>query len=424
MSQLIPLEDALKKLGIPKEQLNELREQGVLRGYRDGTSWKFRTDEIEDMLANPSKMVPAPSSDLALDLDLVEEPSTPSDSILVSDSEIGAGENRPPSTVIGKPNGKKGDSDLELRLESDLDLGGASDVSLATPSDVLAGSSSSHILGDASPTPSPSASAKFEDLDELEIDLEAESSKILSESEIGKLGASGELSELSLLGSDIPLVASADNADEDALSDDDLVLSEGGSDITLSAGDSGIGLGDPSDSGLALDDISMDLSGVGIEPLELAEADDQLVLEDISEDDAVTDLKAEDDFSLTPLADGLVADAEEDSGSQVIALDSSTDITDSLLGEEAAAPVLQPVDAAVAGMGAAGIVAMGATGASASPSDISFDGWTMALLVLSVITIGLGGMMMFDILRSMWSWGEPFSVNSSLIEMFGLFLKK
>ena len=43
--KFIDLGEAAGQLGIEQEQLNRLREQGKLRGYRDGSSWKFRVDE-------------------------------------------------------------------------------------------------------------------------------------------------------------------------------------------------------------------------------------------------------------------------------------------------------------------------------------------------------------------------------------------
>src|SRR5690606_36717664 len=97
------------------------------------------------------------------------------------------------------------------------------------------------------------------------------------------------------------------------LDDDELVLGSGaGSDVTLGAGDSGINLGNPSDSGLSLEE-PLELSGgSGAESLELGE--DEML--DLDKSMGGSD----DDFMLTPVEDGL--DEESDSGSQVIALDS------------------------------------------------------------------------------------------------------
>ena len=100
------------------------------------------------------------------------------------------------------------------------------------------------------------------------------------------------------------------------LDDDELVLGSGaGSDVTAGVGDSGISLGNPSDSGLSLEEPLELSSGSGVESLELGE-DEMLDLDD----SMAGGVDADDDFMLTPVEDGL--DEESDSGSQVIALDS------------------------------------------------------------------------------------------------------
>ena len=127
----------------------------------------------------------------------------------------------------------------------------------------------------------------------------------------------------------------------DDQSDDEFVLDSPGlgSDITRSPGDSGISLLDPSDSGLSLDvadqfgappaagESEFELSGSSGEALGAATDFDS---------DEVMELKSGDDFLLTPL--GSEAEEEsEDSGSQVIALDSeaSFEETDaSMFGSE------------------------------------------------------------------------------------------
>ncbi|MEM9412286.1 MAG: helix-turn-helix domain-containing protein, partial [Planctomycetota bacterium] len=47
MSNLIPLEDAAKMLGLTVDKLNEMRSSSEIFGYKDGTSWKFKMQEIE-----------------------------------------------------------------------------------------------------------------------------------------------------------------------------------------------------------------------------------------------------------------------------------------------------------------------------------------------------------------------------------------
>ena len=47
MSKLIPMEEAAKFLGMSVDELNELRENNEVFGYRDGTTWKFKMSELE-----------------------------------------------------------------------------------------------------------------------------------------------------------------------------------------------------------------------------------------------------------------------------------------------------------------------------------------------------------------------------------------
>ncbi|MBN1854185.1 MAG: helix-turn-helix domain-containing protein [Pirellulales bacterium] len=423
MSQFIPLDEAASRLKISKEQLNDLREAGKIRAYRDGASWKFRADELDKLAADPKAWKQASVSDIALEA--IEEPSDPSDSILVSDDDAVDDANRPPSTVIGKPGAVKGDSDLELQLDSDKNISN-SDVRLASPaSDILApGISGSNVLGApgseslAMPTP---PSGKFEDLDELEIDLETESSKILSASEVNQLKSKDQGSELELVESDI--LQAQEGAGGAGLveetGDDDLILSEGGSDITLSAGDSGINLISPTDSGLALDDISLELGGSGIEPLELGEAEEHLVLEeDLGSD--IAPLQAEDDFSLTPLME-TGGEESDDSGSQVIALDSASDLgedVETILGDDAVGAVaLQPAEGMPVGVGPMIDTSTGGIAAGIpSVPDTTFSGWNITSLVGCILVLAIGSMMMFDLLRSIWGWNEPYAVTSSLMD--------
>src|SRR6056297_3503924 len=57
MANYLSLEEAAKKLGIPTDRLVELRSQGKVRGFRDGSSWKFpeaSIEQLQDDLASTS----------------------------------------------------------------------------------------------------------------------------------------------------------------------------------------------------------------------------------------------------------------------------------------------------------------------------------------------------------------------------------
>src|SRR5262245_57597197 len=66
--KFVSLDEAATQLGITKDRLNELREDGRVRAYRDGASWKFRADDVEK-LASEGLPADASSSDLALSVE-------------------------------------------------------------------------------------------------------------------------------------------------------------------------------------------------------------------------------------------------------------------------------------------------------------------------------------------------------------------
>src|SRR4029079_6918989 len=67
--RLTSLEEAATQLSISTERLNTLREAGKVRAYRDGASWKFRSEDIEKFAAEGVPALDASPSDLALKLD-------------------------------------------------------------------------------------------------------------------------------------------------------------------------------------------------------------------------------------------------------------------------------------------------------------------------------------------------------------------
>jgi hypothetical protein len=142
---------------------------------------------------------------------------------------------------------------------------------------------------------------------------------------------------------------------------------------------------------------------------------------------------------LTPLEEG--AADESDSGSQVIALESEVEFDDAggggggvamfeeepaagggLLEDDlgegfGAAAAFESAEAPGlgAGMAAAGAPAM--AGAGAMVPEVPFTGWNVMSLVLCAVMLLFCGMFAFDLMRNMWSWNAPYSVNSSMMEM-------
>ncbi len=482
MSQkFISLEDAAARLGITKERLNHLRDANVINGYKDGTSWKFRTEHIErlesegippeddgedftlgaadeyslgdfgddlpeigaspDLEKSPDPeqsleleelpaidagddLVAAAPTDIANlddddqdDIGLGVEPLGEGDDaesiLLTGDDEIEGGIPRPQSTIIGKS---------DLSLEDDLKLTGGSDAA-AKPS----GSS-------------------FDDLEELELDLETESRVLEAKhadaarkaaAQLGPAQSSMKLSADSdidldlgdasaIRGSDVLGKGDVDEAGTPGLSgpgsvsglggidsiqlgedeDDDLVL--GGSDGSdgLASSDSGINLS-ASDSGFDLGDVPLDLGGS-----QIGSALDLAALSAAGSGVsglAMSGVGAE-DFQLTPADSG---DEEEDS-SQIVALEEVGEEDEDLPGFEA---VDDGDDDFGGGFGGGlGTETAAAPVVVGSTAEVPFPGWVVGVLGAGLFAMLLAGVMALDLLQSMWAWEEPFSFNSTLMD--------
>jgi hypothetical protein len=429
-------EEAAQMLGVSIDQLGEMRDRRELYPIRDGGAWKYKRDDIERLA---QERAGGGLDDLALEFGAPEEPQ---DSILLSEQELGESGGTS-STVIGKVGGGLDpESDLQLAGDSSpsaISLGGSdimpkgassktgqeSDVRLATSSDISKAGSG--------------LSAKFEEMDSLDLELPspADSGVTLIKPSSGssKKIQRGELEigddEFSIGGESAIKPGSSKKMGGSGINltdDDDFVLggSGKGSDITHSAGDSGIQLISPADSGLSLEEAPMDFGGSGVESVELGD-DDMVLLGEATDTESATQLKSDDDFLLTPLDDATVD--ESDSGSQVIALDSEMDF------DEAASTMLgsrQPsmagmLDEDLGGMESPLVAEAGfgtAAFAGGSPAfmqaptvvEAPFSVWNILFLSLCSILLLLCGMMLYDLMRNMWSWDQPYGVNSSLMD--------
>ncbi len=219
------------------------------------------------------------------------------------------------------------------------------------------------------------------------------------------------------------------------LEDDELVLggSGKGSNVII-GGDSGISLVDPSDSGLSLE-TPLNLGPVAEESLELGE-DDMLTTTETADEGAATQLKTDDDFLLTPLEETAGAE-ESESGSQVIALDTEGDDEATMVGTGAgvsmaamldedlsAQPALEmgmggPLAAAPVLGGQPAALAEGATLMQpAALLEPPYTTWQIVGLAICTVLLMLCGIMIFDLVRSMWSEtsGGPYSINKGLMD--------
>jgi hypothetical protein len=206
-----------------------------------------------------------------------------------------------------------------------------------------------------------------------------------------------------------PGVDSALELGGSAFEDDDLVLGSHGSDIS----DSGISLASAVDSGLSLE-----------QPLELG-------TEAQAEEGSGTagELMADDEFLLTPAVE-MGEEEVDESGSQVIALDTEGEFDDSaatMLGEGGVGMLEEDTLGAAPGMNPlAGAAVMAAPTMATMQPVIAREA---PYSVLNVISLGacaffllLTGMFMFDLMRNIWSWQGAYSVNSAIMDsIIGMF---
>ncbi|MBI2480048.1 MAG: hypothetical protein HYV60_15890 [Planctomycetia bacterium] len=465
MSQFLELNEAAKRLGVTPDRLVEMRSNGEIRGFRDGASWKFKDDEIDRVKAEFAESGGGADKDLlsfdeaGSSLDLEDD-----ESILVSEEELGHSGESTSSTIIGKvAEQSSADSDLTLAPEdnsSDLELappGKGSDLSLAGGSGIDSklsldepdsggsgvGSDVTLVPGvkgsGVSLVPDPGSDKGMElaagssdsDIDDLfgddsELSLESPGS-----------GGTGNL-ELSAdtggLGSDA-LDMTLDS--ELALSDDDDMVLSGsgtGSDLSLSAGDSGINLSSPTDSGLSLEVDSgiqldsptdsglsleeepLDLGGSSISSLELPE-DEEIVDLDDMEAESPSGVKRDEEFLLSP-SDEMFMD-ESDSGSQVIALEDSAAFDQdaaTLVPGQALLAESDGLDQQLDALGGGGAPAMpmasptpagaAAQAFAAELPETPYSIWNVIGLLVIVMFLALSGIVMTDMMKNMWAWDE------------------
>ncbi len=428
MSKFVTLAEAADQLGISADEVNELRLRGDLYGYRDGTSWKFKPEDITrlgekrsgagsddlsgEFLIGDSQDISDAPIDLVIDPDDIDASSD--EIVLLSEFELGESGPSASQTIIGKPGLplSPAESDVKLRAASD-DLGEASKTILGQPGLPLrpnesairlettgaedsgasrtfigvpgqplgpaesairlqAGgpqleSPSSTIIGKPGQPPSAGESAvKLSTFDDSDFDLgthvtspPAGSGVIPPPKAGGSTVFAGEALPDPVIDSGITL--------GDEHSDDDFVLGGPGSDITISPGDSGISLVDPADSGLSLDAPIELRSDAGEATFEMSESGEDLSGVTEFDSDEVMELKTSDEFLLTPMApEG--EEASEDSGSQVIAIDSGSSFegADSGMFSSAEGGMSTMLEEDVGGAGQT--LAEGGLGGGASPS--------------------------------------------------------
>ena len=449
-SKLLPLNDAAAMLGVTPEQLTEMRLKQEIYGYRDGSSWKFKADDVERLKEERAVSQGGPltgDDDGGLPVDTSDssagDDSLPVDLgggddeeiVLLSEVELGASGESTSSTIIGHGKAAKlpaSESDLKLGEsslgDSEISITGGSegsDVKLAAGSDI-------NVLGSGSELPlglSESATVvKSTASSDLGLHSDVKITGGGSGSGLEHMGDSG----LSLAGDDDlglapePLAASSGDSALHLAEDEDVLGggSGSGSDITHRPSDSGILLIDPSDSGLSLD-----------KPFDLgAGSDPSMQTSDyVADTGDLGELKADDDFLLTPLEEA--SEDESDSGSQVIMLETEGEFDDatatllasqvpglgaSLIEEESPLSSLGGGEAQPMGVrGAAGGAAPGGMVQMVpAKAETPFSALQVLGLAACTIAVATCGIMLHDVVRNMWSWDSPYGVDSALMNTF------
>jgi hypothetical protein len=396
------------------------------------------------------------------------------DSILLSEVELGKSSMEGASTIIGKPDeGPAEDLDLQpstiskaekapkveptIPLEDDADLLAASaaapggsmviktESSLTLPRNP-AGDSKNVLSATDSSLAKDAGSSGFSLVGDSSLAAFADVKLVPSEEGGTKAGSSDKLfgsdalqlsdDELKLMdagstakGKGKPEAHKKSSGSSIKLGDEELEVvlgSKTGSDVTQSPTDSGIQLISPSDSGLSLDQpLALGSSARRLldQPLDDLGGTDQFTAEE-----AVPSLKSDEDFLLTAIDD--TGEESSDSGSQVIALDTDEEMSSGMFGGAAGAtgslleeepmgsplggltPVLAPSSAF-----ATSAAMMG--GPVTAPAEAPYTTANITVLSVCVVLLMLCGMMTFDLMRNMWGWNGPYSVNSSILDSVG-----
>ncbi len=373
-------EEAAQILGVSVDDLMAMRERGEAYAYKDGGQWKFRDTELERLKAE--------RDDDPLDFTLDESPASG-----VLDSKIGGDKPGNSDVLAGStPSSTSGISDLDLAFDSGVDFG---EEKAEGGSDKLG--------------------SVFEDLDDMSLQVDEGSIKGIKDAAGGSAGGKASKkpanSDDFSLDDDDSLVGTPGGSDIDLTGEDeDLVLGGSDSDITKRPADSGINLS-PADSGLSLEE-PMEIGGSAVDSFQLGE-DSSIRFDEKASPDSPTQKQArgaDDDFDFTaaPSLD------DDDSGSQVIPIDEDDDdIGLSPAGGMAAALEVDEDEVDMAPRPATTMAA--ASGEYVSP-EAPYSIWNVLSLACCALILMFGGMLMYDLIRNMWSWDQPYSVTSGIMD--------
>jgi excisionase family DNA binding protein len=386
------LEKVAEMLSVGTAEVNRLREQGKLRGFRDGNTWKFIKEDIHTYLANSIKARSATNGQQA------------------------------------------GDSGFDLAgEESEFDFI-VEDVILPDDDDLVS----------IAPSQSPSQAHQKSDLDLAAFDHEDSDLALADETQISSASAF----ELAEKPAETPEIPEVNFAQDDSQEEDDSSLFEIAEDSEI--GDPNVhevDFGDDDESAvLSLEGSSPQLGLAGDSAFDVLVADEEKNI--LEADDSASDEVIEvDDFDLEPLAKA-IEDDDSESSSQVIAVDIGIDTEiqdgpsfeeddgfsfdevdfDSGLQPSVAEAQAEMDDPFGMGLGDASATMQQpgfatAPAVSVSPSktpgipEEEFSKGMLIAMAFALVILLLPGIMLVDAMMNMWSWNQPFILNSALMGM-------
>lgn len=431
-AKYIELQQAAKMLGVSSDELNNMRLSGEIHGVRDGSSWKFKSEELDRVAEERGISLggeadkesefdldlgggdPTASSNVHLDLEADDDDNSPT--AIGTAADAGArGAGKAPAAAAPKGGDADADSEADIRLIAD-DTGSEVNLVAGGSDDVLGGTDLGLDTGGGG-----TGELDFEGGDLTlgsDVTFEGESKPAAGKAAAGKPAASAD--------SDLTV---GDSGEDISLGEDDELVLDGGSGAG-GPGDTGIGLASPSDSGLNLEEEPLDLAGSSVSSLELPEDEDLLDLEDLESEPSAAAAQADEDFQLAPSA--ALQEDEEDSGSQVIALEDSSAFgapldgglegglegAEAVLGEEA------PADEISGALGEEAAPVTMPTVQLGAAQDLPYSIWNVLSLLAIVVVLAITGMLMTDLVRNMWTWDETFTASTPIMDvmvrMFGL----
>lgn len=354
---------AAEVLGVSPAEVNTMREQQELHGYRDGADWKFKAEDIEQLAASRQGA-----------------PAEGEEDVLVTEFELGLSDPGASGTVIGPPPAGAEDAPAEPKSALDSAVNGFEELEFTFDDSQLGLSGGSSGKNKVAPPGSG-------------IDLSADA---LDDDDLVLGGSSSGGSGLTLGGdSGISLI---DPTDSGLSLEEPLELGDGSSDSLSLSGD----------SLLSLDDVSTDkaATAAGDSDFTLTPMDEILDDDSAQSDSQVIALDSEgpDELETMPA----MLDEEP-------ALD---------LGEVSAMP-LEEVGAAVP-LSAAGGFGAAIAQETAAPrqqaaasmvlSEAPYSGLNITSLSICTFLLALVGMMMYDVMQNMWSWNGVHALNSPILD--------